>query len=203
MAGGALFAARHDLRARARAAVTVGGLALIGAAAHRSLSDALRRAGTRRRAANLELSVVVPLPVEVVFGFLRNFENWPRFIHGLRRVRDYDDGRSHWSGQTPRGGTLEWDTVTTKYVPNSVVAWESVGNAPLRMSALLRFAPEGHSTRLKIVVTYQVVRSELGDALAVLARPWRRGQLAADFRRLPAALGDYVASSASSLSTAP
>lgn len=203
MAGGALFAARHDLRARARAALTVGALALIGAAAHRPVSDALRRAGTRRRAANVELSVVVPFPVEIVFAFLRDFENWPRFIRGLRRVRDYEDGRSHWWGQTPRGGTMEWDTVTTKYVPNSVVAWESVGNAPLRMSALLRFAPDGHSTQLKVVVAYQVVGSGLGDALAVLARPWRKGRLAADFGRLTAALRDYVASPPPPLSATP
>lgn len=190
--GGALFAARQDLRSRARAAVTVGGLALIGAAAHRPVSDALQRAGTRRRAAQLELSMVVPYPVEVVFRFLRDFENWPRFVQGLRDVRDFDDGRSHWSARTPRGGTLEWDTVTTKYVPNSVLAWQNVGSSPLRMSALLRFSPEGSSTRLKIVVVYQIIHSGVADALAVLARPWRNGPLRTDFKRLSTALHEYV-----------
>jgi uncharacterized membrane protein len=194
--GGALFAARHDLRSRARAAATVGGLALIGAAAHRPVSDALRHAGTRRRAAKLELSVVVPYPVEVVFRFLRDFENWPQFVRGLRDVRDFDDGRSHWIGRTPRGGTMEWDTVTTKYVPNSVVAWENVSTSPLRMSALLRFSPEGSSTRLKIVIAYQVLHSGIADTLAVLARPWRRGQLGTDFQRLTAALRQYAADQA-------
>lgn len=194
MIGGAMFAARHDLKSRARAAVTVGGLALIGAAAHRPVADALRQAGTRRRAAKLELSVVVPYPVEVVFSFLRDFENWPSFVRGLSDVRDYDDGRSHWSARTPSGGTMEWDTVTTKYVPNCVVAWENVGSSPLRMSALLRFAPEGPSTRLKIVVAYQVLNSGMADTLAFLARPWRRGRLATDLEHLTAALRDHVAS---------
>ena len=196
MLGGALFAARNDLRSRARAAATVGALALIGAAAHRPVSDALRQAGTRRRAAKLDLSVVVPYPVEVVFRFLRDFENWPRFVQGLRAVRDFDDGRSHWTARTPRGGTMEWDTITTKYVPNSVLAWENVSSSPLKMSALLRFSPEGSSTCLKIVVAYQVLHSGMADTVAVLARPWRNGQLATDFGRLTAALREYVESEA-------
>jgi uncharacterized membrane protein len=196
MLGGALFAARNDLRSRARAAATVGALALIGAAAHRPVSDALRQAGTRRRAAKLDLSVVLPYPVEVVFRFLRDFENWPRFVQGLRAVRDFDDGRSHWTARTPRGGTMEWDTITTKYVPNSVLAWENVTSSPLKMSALLRFSPEGSSTRLKIVVAYQVLHSGMADTVSVLARPWRNGKLATDFGRLTAALREYVESEA-------
>jgi uncharacterized membrane protein len=196
MLGGALFAARNDLRSRARAAATVGALALIGAAAHRPVSDALRQAGTRRRAAKLDLSVVLPYPVEVVFRFLRDFENWPRFVQGLRAVRDFDDGRSHWTARTPSGGTMEWDTITTKYVPNSVLAWENVSSSPLKMSALLRFSPEGSSTRLKIVVAYQVLHSGMADTVGVLARPWRNGKLATDFGRLTAALRQYVESEA-------
>jgi uncharacterized membrane protein len=196
MLGGALFAARNDLRSRARAAATVGALALIGAAAHRPVSDALRQAGTRRRAAKLDLSVVLPYPVEVVFRFLRDFENWPRFVQGLRAVRDFDDGRSHWTARTPSGGTMEWDTITTKYVPNSVLAWENVSSSPLKMSALLRFSPEGSSTRLKIVVAYQVLHSGMADTVGVLARPWRNGKLATDFGRLTAALREYVESEA-------
>jgi uncharacterized membrane protein len=162
----------------------VSGLALIGAAAHRPVAEALRRAGTRRRAAKLELSFVVQHPVEVVFGFFSDFENFPRLIGALRDVRDYSDGRSHWCASTPSGGTIEWDTVTTKYVPNSVIAWQSVGHSPVRMVGVLRFIPEGPTTCIKVALDYQVLEGSMADAIVALATPSRGDELEADIRRL-------------------
>ena len=182
--GGALFGARRGLAAPARAAATIGGLALIGAAAHRPLTEALRQAGTRRRAGEVAVSFVVAHPVEVVFGFCRDFENFPQFIGALREVRDYGDGRSHWCASTPAGGTIEWDVVTTKYVPNRVIAWTSVGGSPIETSARLRFVPEGGDTCVKIDATYRVLHGTMADAVAALATPPRAGELEADVRRL-------------------
>jgi uncharacterized membrane protein len=162
----------------------VSGVALIGAAALRPAAEALRRAGTRRRAATLELSLVVPHPVEVVFGFCRDFENFPRLIGVLRGVRDYGDGRSRWCASTPSGGTIEWDTVTTKYVPNSVIAWQSVAHAPVRMRGVLRFVPEGRTTSMKVALDYQVLDGSMADAVVALATPSRGDDLEADIRRL-------------------
>jgi uncharacterized membrane protein len=184
LVGGALFGARRTLSPRGRAAATVGGLALIGAAAHRPLVEALRHAGTRRRSGQLCISFVVAHPVEVVFGFCRDFENFPRFIGALREVRDYGDGRSHWCASTPAGGTIEWDTVTTKYVPNRVIAFTSVGGSPIETRARLRFVPEGRDTCVNIDVSYRVLEGSVTDALAALATPQRTGELEADVKRL-------------------
>jgi uncharacterized membrane protein len=183
-AGGVLIGNRRGLAPRARAAATVSGLALIGAAARGPLTDALRRLGTRRRRNSVQLSFIVPRPVEQVFAFCRDFENFPRFIRTLRDVRDHGDGRSHWSASTATGGTMEWDTVTTKYVPNSVIAWESVGHSPVRMRAILRFVPEGGMTCLKVTVEYQVVEGTMRDALVALTTRPRRHKLASQIRRL-------------------
>jgi len=184
LVGGALFAARRGMSAPARAAATVGGLALIGAAAHRPLAEALRTAGTRRRAGRVAVSFIVNHPVEVVFAFCRDFENFPQFVGALREVRDYGDGRSHWCASTPSGGTVEWDTVTTKYVPNRVIAWTSVGGSPVEMTARCRFVPEGGDTCVRIDASYRVVDGTMADALAALATPSRSQDLAADVRRL-------------------
>ena len=184
LVGGALFGARRTFSPRGRAAATVGGLALIGAAAHRPLAEALRQAGTRRRSGRLCLSFVVRHPVEVVFAFCRDFENFPQFIGALREVRDFGDGRSHWCASTPAGGTIEWDTVTTKYVPNRVIAFTSVGGSPIETRARLRFAPEGRDTCVNVDVSYQVMDGSITDALAALATPARTGDLEADVKRL-------------------
>ena len=184
LVGGALFGARRRMSTPARAAATIGGLALIGAAVHRPVAEAVRIAGTRRRAGRMMISFIVAHPVEVVFGFCRDFENFPQFIGALREVRDYGDGRSHWCASTPSGGTIEWDTVTTKYVPNRVIAWTSVSGSPVETSARLRFVPEGRDTCVKIDATYRVVDGSMADALAALMTPPRSGELEADVRRL-------------------
>jgi uncharacterized membrane protein len=186
--GGILIGTRRRLEPRARAAATVSGLALIGVAARGPLADALRRFGTRRRGTSVQLSFIVPRPVEQVFAFCRDFENFPRLIRTLREVRDHGDGRSHWSAATPTGGTMEWDTVTTKYVPNSVIAWESVGHSPVRMRAILRFLPEDGATCVKVSVEYQVLEGTMRDALAAFATRSRREKLASQIRRL----SDYL-----------
>jgi uncharacterized membrane protein len=184
LVGGVLFASRRRMSTPARAAATIGGLALIGAASHRPLAEAVRQAGTRRRSGTVALSFVVTHPVETVFAFCRDFENFPQFIGALREVRDYGDGRSHWCAFTPAGGTIEWDTVTTKYVPNGVIAWTSVGGSPIDMTARMRFAPEGGNTCVNIDAAYRVIDSSIADAVAALMTPQRKGELVADVRRL-------------------
>jgi uncharacterized membrane protein len=182
--GGALVARSDRYHRHARAAATVGGLALIGAAARGPVLESLRRTGTARRSARLNLSLIVTQPVEVVFAFVRDFENFPCIIGALREVRDYGDGRSHWCASTPSGGTLEWDTVTTKYVPNRVLAWQSVPGSPIQMHGLLRFLPEESRTCLKLELHYQVKAGGLADALIALTTPSRGAELERDIRRL-------------------
>jgi uncharacterized membrane protein len=165
-------------------------MTLLGVAAHRPLADALRRAGTRRRGADIEFSFVVARPVEQVFAFCANFENFPRFIGALREVRDTGDGRSHWCAGTPSGGDTEWDATTTKFVTNSVIAWKSVANAPVETSGLLRFSPEDGSTRVHVTMFYRVVGGSMADALVALTSPRRAHELEADIRRLEAGMNE-------------
>jgi uncharacterized membrane protein len=200
LVAGALFGARRGLPKRVRAAATVGGLALIGAAARQPLADALLRAGARRRGGEVAFSFVVPHPVEVVFDFLRNFENYPQFIGALREVHDYGDGRSHWSASTSSGHTVEWDTVTTKYVPNAVIAWQSVPASPVRMSAAVRIVPEGKNTCVKISGAYSVVGGDMADAIVALATPRRVREVERDVRHLNTYLDTVVASRTPSVS---
>jgi uncharacterized membrane protein len=184
LAGGALLIARGRFPDHARSAATVAGLALLGAAARRPLGDVVRSAGTQRRNAEVRLSFVIAQPVERVFNFCRDFENFPRFIGALRQVHDYGDGRSHWCASTPSGNTVEWNTVITKYVPNSVIGWQSVGASPVHSAGLIRVKPENGGTSLQVMLSYRVNDSRLADSVAALATPPREQQLERDIRRL-------------------
>jgi uncharacterized membrane protein len=194
-AGGALVGGRPR-RPTIGAFAALAGLALVGVAASGPMSDALRRAGTRRRTMHLRFSFVVPQPASTVFRFCSDFENFPRFIRALRTVEDFGDGRSHWVSSTPSGGTLEWDAQTTKYVTNRVIAWQNNPRSRVRMDGTIRFVPENAGeTCLKVALDYSVPTDSIVDAVAALATRKLSRELDADVRRLGEKLDDLRASS--------
>jgi uncharacterized membrane protein len=183
-AGGALVGGRSR-RSAAGAITALAGLALVGVAASGPVGDALRRAGSRRRSVHLRLSFVVPHPVSTVFRFFSDFENFPRLVRALREVEDFGDGRSHWIATSTRGRTLEWDTVTTKFVPNRVIAWQSTPSSFVRSACTVRVVPEHQGgTCVKISIDYAVPTDRVTDAVAALASRRRTRQIEADIRRL-------------------
>ena len=186
--GGLILGARPRNGRRARPFLTLAGMALVGIASHRPLADVLRKVGTRRRSADLHFSFTVDRPVEQVFAFCADFENFPRFIGALKEVRDTGDGRSHWCASTPRGGTIEWSATTTKFVTNSVIGWQSVADAPVETTGLLRFSPEGRSTCMCVALRYRVVDGTIADALAALMSPRRGHAMEAEIRAISAHL---------------
>ena len=184
LTGGALMGARPRRRV-ASAMAAVAGLAMVGMAARRPVIDALRRAEGKRRKASICFSFTVPHPVGMVFRFCSDFENFPRFIGALQKVHDYGDGRSRWVAFSPGGTRVEWNTVTTKYVPNRVIAWESIAQSSIRCVCSLRFVsvrPGG--TCVHVAVSYESLEHDLGDALAALTLPPRAEEIESDIRRL-------------------
>lgn len=183
-AGGALLGARP--RRRSTGALTaLAGLALVGVAASGPVSEMLRRAGTRRRALHLRFSFVVPHPTSTVFRFCSDFENFPGLVRAVREVRDFGDGRSHWVAAGSGGRIVEWDTVTTKFVPYRVIAWQSTPDSFVRTSCTIRFSPERNgATCVKVVIDYSTPTQRMKDAVAALASRRRTREIESDIRRL-------------------
>jgi uncharacterized membrane protein len=169
--GGALLALSDDT-CRGRALLRLLGLGLIGYAAQPIVEDRLRRVGERRRSIAYQTLIDIERPVTDVFTFFKDFENFPRVIGGLESVIDYQDGRSRWQIFTPSGRTLSWDAVVTKYVPNGVIAWESVPGSAVETAGLVRFtALSPRWTRLELSMTYRPAYTGLDDAVRTLFGP--------------------------------
>jgi Predicted integral membrane protein len=184
-AGGGLMLGARSREGRAgNPFLTLAGIALVGIASHRPLANALKQLGTRIRSADSEFSFVVDRPVEQVFAFFADFENFPKFIGALREVRDTGDGRSHWCASTPRGGTIEWSSTTTKFVTNSVIGWRSVPGSPVEAVGLMRFSPEGGSTCVKVALSYRVLDGGLAETLAALVSPYTANALEEEFKSI-------------------
>jgi uncharacterized membrane protein len=165
--GGALIGLSR--RGRGSTVARLAGFALVGVAARPFVTAAVTRAGARRRNIAFNSSVEIERPVADVFAFFKDFENFPRVIGAVRSVVDYQDGRSHWEVYTPSGAVLSWDAVVTKYVPNSVIAWESVVRSVVESAGVARFtAISPTRTRVELSVTHHPLLTTLKDAVRAL-----------------------------------
>lgn len=180
VAGGAALVAWRARDQRTTGLARALGAACLAAAAWPLVEASLRLAGDRKRRLDVRSSVEIGRPLADVFDFFKDFENLPHAVRAVAAVYDSLDGRSHWVVRSRRGVALEWDAVTTKYVPRSVIGFESVPGGPVEVSITLRFAPLGpERTRLDVDVAYFAPNAELSDAIrALLARrPSRRMQI--------------------------
>ena len=129
----------------------------------------VRRNGAARRTVDMRMTVVVDKPINEVFEFCRDFENFPEIVDVLLSVEDSQDGRSHWAVRSPSGESIEWDATVTKYVPNSVIAWDSVPGAVVEAKGMMRFYPLSPTqTRVDISLAYRPMHTGLGDAVRAL-----------------------------------
>lgn len=150
----------------------------------------VRRKGAQRRTVNMRTTVIVERPITEVFDFCRDFENFPAIVDVLLSVEDTQDGRSRWSVRSPTGKTIGWDAVVTKYVPNSVIAWESVADSPVDARGLMRFSVLGaDATRVDISLTYRPHHTDVADAIRSLVHPTNTKRLRAELVRASRELG--------------
>jgi uncharacterized membrane protein len=132
----------------------------------------LRRTGAARRSVDLRTTLIVERPIADVFEYCRDFENFPKIVDVLLSVEDSQDGRSHWAVRSPTGQSVEWDATIVKYVPNSVIAWESVAKSPVFATGLMRFAPLSPTeTRIDLSLTYRPLQTDLADAFRAMMAP--------------------------------
>jgi len=146
----------------------------------------LRRTGAARRTVNLRTTLIIERPIHDVFEFCRDFENFPKIVDVLLSVEDSQDGRSHWAVRSPTGHAVEWDATVTKYVPNSVIAWESVAGSAVFASGLMRFSPLSPAeTRVDLTLTYRPMHTQLADALRAMMTPTNTERLKSELTHAP------------------
>jgi uncharacterized membrane protein len=164
-----------DRRATALArALAAAGLAVM---AWPFVDASIRMNGHRKRRIDIHSSVEIARALAEVFDFFKDFENLPMVVQNLTSVSDTQDGRSHWVVRSSSGVALEWEAITTKYVPRSVIGFESVPGGPVQVSTTLHFVPLAPDrTRLDVDITYRALYTDLSEAVFALLsrRPGRR-----------------------------
>lgn len=84
-------------------------------------------------------SIEVDVPVRTAYNQWTQFETFPLFMDGVRRVEQVDETLTHWV--TKIGGVdREFDAEITEQVPNERIAWVTVGGEA-EQSGVVTFHP--------------------------------------------------------------
>jgi uncharacterized membrane protein len=73
-------------------------------------------------------SIEVNVSVRTAYNQWTQFEEFPRFMDGIKEVHQLDDRRHHWKAQIG-GKEKEWDAEITEQIPDQRIAWKSLGGA--------------------------------------------------------------------------
>jgi uncharacterized membrane protein len=96
----------------------------------------------------------VEAPVEDVFRYWSNFENFPNFMSNVEEVRMSAQDTSHWRVKGPLGKSVEFDAKTTEMDPNRGIGWNTV-DGEVMTSGEVRFEEAGLGrTRVDVTMNY-------------------------------------------------
>lgn len=138
-----------------------------------------------REAVRIQNAIEIDAPVEDVFDFLRHFENYPRFMHHIRQVRQGENGVWHWEADGPLGIGVSWDAVVTRLEPNRRISWKSLPGSEVGNTGTLWFEPTADGkTRVHVLMGYNPPAGAVGHAVAVLLGADPRRQMDEDLVRL-------------------
>jgi uncharacterized membrane protein len=117
----------------------------------------------------IEKTIDVDRPVRSVYNQWTQFEEFPRFMAGVKQVTQLDDTHVHWEAEI-WGKNVEWDAEITEQDPDQRISWRSVNGA--LNAGTVRFEPLGADrTRVRLVMAYEPEGAveNVGDALGLLS----------------------------------
>jgi uncharacterized membrane protein len=120
-------------------------------------------------------SIEVEAPVEDVFRYWSNFENFSNFMQNVEEVRMTGQDTSHWRVKGPLGKSVEFDAKTTEMDPNRGIGWNTVdGEVMTSGEARFEEVTPGR-TRIEVTMNYaDPPGGRVGEVVAnVISNPER------------------------------
>jgi uncharacterized membrane protein len=126
----------------------------------------------------IEESIDVAVPVRTAYDQWTQFEEFPRFMEGVKRVKQLDDTSLEWTAEIA-GVERSWTAEITDQEPDQKVAWRSTSGA--KNAGQVEFRPVADNTTritLQLEVEPEGPVEAAGDALGFVER-----QAEGDLRR--------------------
>ena len=73
-------------------------------------------------------SVEINVPVRTAYNQWTQFEEFPKFMEGVKEVHQVDDRHLHWRAEIG-GQEKEWDAEIIEQRPDQRIAWKNIGGA--------------------------------------------------------------------------
>lgn len=167
------------------AGVAAGGALLARSGANVPLKRWVGITDDRGMVMQVHKTILVNAPVDQVFQTLSVYENYPQFMRNVRSVQLQPDGRTHWCVAGPAGVLLKWESVTTEFEMNRLLAWRTSAAAPIQHAGVMRFEPvNGGGTRVDIQMSYRPPAGVLGHAVAAIFGADPKSELDQELLRL-------------------
>ena len=121
--------------------------------------------------ARVEKNVEVDVPVSTAYNQWTQFEEFPKFMEGVRSVKQLDDRRLLWEAEVG-GKEKSWEAEIKEQVPDQKIIWSSLAGE--QSGGLVKFEPldGGRRSRVHLEMSYEpegFVES-VGDALGFMSR---------------------------------
>ena len=117
----------------------------------------------------IEKSIEVDAPLSAVYNQWTQFEEFPRFMEGVKEVRQLDDKRLHWHAEIA-GKEKHWDAEIYRQEPDQSIAWRSTSGA--QNAGEVRFSSAGDNrTMVTLNMSYdpEGVVENVADALGAVS----------------------------------
>ena len=114
--------------------------------------------------------IEVDRPLTQVYNQWTQFEEFPKFMEGVKEVRQLDDQRLHWHASIG-GKDKEWTAKIVEQIPDHRIAWKSESGE--YTSGQVDFAKLGENrTRIALEISYDPKGfiENAGDAVGVVSR---------------------------------
>jgi uncharacterized membrane protein len=123
-----------------------------------------------QRGVRVEEATTISRPIEEVYQFWRNYENFPRFMRHLESVEQLSARISRWRAKGPAGMSVEWEAEMLEEREHEWIAWRSLEGADVPNSGSVRFrrAPGARGTEVRVQLQYSPPAGKLGKGIAWL-----------------------------------
>ncbi len=117
----------------------------------------------------VEKSIPVNVPVRTVYNQWTQFEEFPKFMEGVKEVKQLDDKHLLWRAKVG-GKEEEWQAEIVEQVPDQRIGWRSIVGA--QNGGLVSFHPEDSRTLVTLKLEYdpEGIVENVGDKMGFMSR---------------------------------
>lgn len=120
--------------------------------------------------ASVSKSIELHVPIRVAYDQWTQMETFPKFMEGVKEVRQLDDTHMHWVAKVG-GKRKEWDAVIIEQIPDQRIAWTTTGG-DYNAGAVTFLSLDPNTTSVTLELDYQPegALEHAGSALGFLDR---------------------------------